>query len=438
MKIVDIIHKKVQKLSFTRQEIDYFVSQVVEHKVPDYLITSWLMAVYINDLTRDEAFYLASAMQKYGDKIDLSKFHNKLIIDKHSTGGVGDKVTLIIAPILAVFGITVAKISGRGLGFTGGTIDKLYSIGVKTDLSISQMLDQLKKHNVVVASQTQNITPADKILYSLRDVTGTVANYGLIASSILAKKFSILGTHVYLDVKYGSGSFCKNYKDAQTLISYLRYIAKKMNRRLTIIVSSMDEPLGNAIGNAIEVKETVDFLSGNVDKYPDVKKLIYNLVAVILCEANRKISRGEAIRLIDDAIKSKRALNKFYEWIGSQKGNVNLIKNDEYFKPKYHLNINATKDGYLNFESIAKIGMISTQLGAGRIKKDDIIDTQAGILLCKKKSDYVKKGEEIAICYSSKPISKEINNTFLKNCLFLKKKPKVEPIIKKIYYDKDK
>lgn len=436
MKIVDIIHKKVQKQSFTKQEIDFFVSQVVKHNVPDYLITSWLMAVYINSLSKDEAFYLASAMQTYGDKIDLSKFHNKLIIDKHSTGGVGDKVTLIMAPILAVFGATVAKISGRGLGFTGGTIDKLHSIGVKTDLSISQMLEQLKKHNIVVASQTQNITPADKILYSLRDVTGTVANFGLIASSILAKKFSILGTHVYLDVKYGSGSFCKDFKDAQALISYLRYIAKKMKRRLTIIVSSMDEPLGNAIGNAIEVKEAVDFLSGNVNKYPDVKKLIYNLVAVILCEANRKISRGEAIKLIDNAIKSKKALNKFYEWVKSQKGNVDLVKKDTYFKPKYHLDIKANKDGYLDFGSIAKIGMLSTQLGAGRIKKDDIIDTQAGILLCKKKSDYVKKGEKIAICYSNKPISKEISNSFIKNCLFLKKKPEVEPVIKKIYYDK--
>ena len=386
MKIVDIIHKKVQKQSFTKEEIDFFVSQVVKHNVPDYLITSWLMAVYINNLSKDEAFYLANAMQTYGDKIDLNnKFHNKLIVDKHSTGGVGDKVTLIIAPILAVFNITVAKISGRGLGFTGGTIDKLNAIGVKTNLSISQMFDQLKKHNIVVASQTQNITPADKILYSLRDVTGTVANYGLIASSILSKKFSILGTHVYLDVKYGSGSFCKSFKDAQNLISYLRYIAKKMKRRLTIIVSSMDEPLGKAIGNAIEVKETIDFLSGNVDQYPDVKKLIYNLVAVILCEANKKISRAEAIKLIDDAIKSKKALNKFYDWIKSQKGDIVSVKKDLYFKPKYHLDIKANKEGYLNFESIAKIGILSTQLGAGRLKKDDIIDSQAGILLCKKK-----------------------------------------------------
>ncbi|MBQ7749051.1 thymidine phosphorylase [bacterium] len=244
--------------------------------------------------------------------MDLTKLKTKYpIIDKHSTGGVGDKVTLILAPIIASLGISVAKLSGKGLGFTGGTIDKLESIGCQTELSQKQMIKLLKENNLFVASQTKDIAPADKILYNLRDLTGTVDNYGLIASSILAKKFAIIGTHVFLDVKYGSGAFCQTYQQAKQLVKYLKYIAKKMERKLTIIISSMQQPLGKAIGNLIEIKEAIDFLSGNVANYPDLKKLIYEFAIKILVET-KNISFLQAKKKIDFVIRSKKALNKFY------------------------------------------------------------------------------------------------------------------------------
>ncbi|MCQ3907714.1 MAG: hypothetical protein MJ219_03085 [Mycoplasmoidaceae bacterium] len=226
---------------------------------------------------------------------------------------MGDKVSLILLPIIASLGLPVAKISGRGLGFTGGTIDKLESIGVKTALTKAEMIKQLKSHNIFITSQTTDIAPVDKVLYHLRDVTGTVGNYGLIASSVLSKKFAILGTHVFLDVKYGSGAFCPTYNEALKLVTYLRAIAKRMGRKLTIMISGMSQPLGRNIGNAIEVLEAQDFLSGNVDYTPDLKELIYKLASVIMMSYHKNLDKKEALKLINDAVMSGKALSKFYE-----------------------------------------------------------------------------------------------------------------------------
>lgn len=419
MNFVSIVQKKAKKNELSGQEIDYVIKNIVDRKAPDYLITAWLMAFYINNCSLDEAYFLTLAMWKYGKKIDLTKLKIKQpIIDKHSTGGVGDKVTLILTPIIASLGISIAKLSGKSLGFTGGTIDKLQSIGCQTDLSQKQMIELLKRINIFVASQTEDIVPADKILYNLRDLTGTVDNYGLIASSILAKKFAILGTHVYLDVKYGSGAFCQTYQQAKQLVKYLKYIAKKMQRKLTIIISSMQQPLGKAIGNLIEIKEAIDFLLGNTDDYPDIKQLIYKFATKILMEI-KKISLSKAYKEIDFVIKSKKALHKFYLWIKEQKG-IDLSKKKLCFNPKYKSLIKASKSGYLKLKSTAQIGNICKDLGGGRLRKEDKIDFYAGVYLAKKIDDYVKIGDTIAILYSSKHIGNSIKQKFLNNISIVK------------------
>ena len=420
MQFLDIIRKKALKFELNKDEIDYAIKNIVAKTIPNYLITAWLMALYINNCSLKEAYFLTLAMWKYGKKIDLTKLKlHQPIIDKHSTGGVGDKVTLILAPIITSLNISIAKLSGKGLGFTGGTIDKLQSIGCKTELSKQQMIKLLKENNLFVASQTNDIVPADKILYNFRDLTGTVDNYGLIASSILAKKFAILGTHVYLDVKYGSGAFCQTYQQAKQLVKYLKYIAKKMKRKLTIFISSMHQPLGKAIGNLIEIKEAIDFLSGNIDNHLDLKKLIYKFVIKILMET-KKISSLQATKQINFVIKSKKALDKFYLWTKKQ-GGIDFKKNKLPFNPKYKLFIKANKSGYLKFKSTAEIGNICKDLGAGRKEKNDKIDFQAGIYLMKKLGDYVEVGDVIAVLYSSKLISPNIKQTFMDNIVLVKK-----------------
>lgn len=433
MRIVDIIQKKVNRKRYTQEDFDAVIDGVANKTIPDYLITTWLMAVYMNGLNCQEAYYLTKSMWEHSAYIDLTK-HGKIVIDKHSTGGIGDKVSLIALPIIASFGLSVAKISGRGLGFTGGTIDKLESVGVKTELDKNQMLKLLNKNQIFITTQTEDIAPVDKVLYHLRDVTGTVGDYGLIASSILSKKFAILGTHVFLDVKYGSGAFCPTYREAMKLVKFLKYIAKKMNRKLTIMVSGMNQPLGRCIGNAIEVLEAQDFLSGNVDYTPDLKTLIYQLISVVL-RTYKHVTYQQALKLVDKQVKSGKALKKFYEWIVAQGGNLNLLKTRRFFNPKYRYIIKAKKSGYLSFVSNAAVGMMSTKLGAGRILKTDKIDPQAGLWFHFKSGDKVQKGEAIVDCVSSKPINpKEIEHEFGYCCKIVSVKPKKLCVVKKIIY----
>lgn len=437
MQIVDIIQRKVKNQQMTQKEIEFIVKGVVDKTIPDYMITSWLMAVYINHLSKKEAYYLTKAMVSHGSHIDLSRFTSKPLIDKHSTGGIGDKVTLIFGPLMASLGISVAKLSGRALGFTGGTIDKLESIGVNVNLTAKQMLAQLKKVGLFVAGQTKDIAPCDKVLYNLRDITGTVFDYGLIASSILSKKFSIYGTHVFLDVKCGSGAFCSDLASASKLIEYLEYIAKAMGRKLTMVVTNMNQPLGNSIGNAIEVKEAHNFLKGHYNDYPDLRDLIFNFAAIVLRTYKPKLTPLQAKAMVVDAIQSDRAVNKFYEWVKSQGGDVDALKDGSYFKPKYEYAIKATKEGYLRFTSISEIGMISNHLGAGRILKTDKIDMHAGLVLWKKYGDYFNKGDVLAMCYSSKPINeKQVTYNYFQCCKVDKKKPPKVSVIRKVVYAK--
>ncbi|XQP55613.1 MAG: thymidine phosphorylase [Mycoplasmoidaceae bacterium] len=431
MRIVDIIQKKVDRKRYTQEDFDAVIDGIVDKSIPDYLITTWLMAIYMNGLNIDEAYYLTKSMWEHSAYIDLTK-HGKTVIDKHSTGGIGDKVSLILLPIIASFGLSVAKISGRGLGFTGGTIDKLEAVGVKTELNKKQMLNLLNKHQIFITTQTEDIAPVDKVLYHLRDVTGTVGDYGLIASSILSKKFAILGTHVFLDVKYGSGAFCPTYFEALKLVKFLRGIAKRMGRKLTIIISGMNQPLGRCIGNAIEVLEAQDFLSGNVDYTPDLKQLIYKLAAVIL-RTYKDVSFKQAMKLVDKQVKSGKALEKFYEWISAQGGDIELLKTRKFFNPKYRYIIKAKRSGFLSFVSNSAVGMMSTKLGAGRILKTDKIDPQAGLWFHFKSGDRVKKGQAIVDCVSSKPINaKEIEQEFNYCCKISSIKPIKLAVVRKV------
>lgn len=436
MRIVDIIQKKVDKKKFTEQEIKEVIDGIFKKTIPDYLITSWLMAIYVSGLDIDEAYYLTKAMWEHSSYIDL-RGYGKDIVDKHSTGGIGDKVSLILLPIISSLGLAVAKISGRGLGFTGGTIDKLESVGVKTNLSKKEMLNLLKNHKIFVTGQTDDIAPVDRILYHLRDVTGTVNDYGLIASSILSKKFAILGTHVFLDVKYGSGAFCKTYRSALKLVKYLQGIAERMNRKLTIMISGMNQPLGRDVGNAIEMIEALDFLSGDTESIPDLKEVIYRFASVILMSYNKKLSKRQAYKKIDDAIMSGKALKKLLEWIEAQGGNVKAFKGRSFFSPKYRYVIKAKKTGFLSFISTSAIGMLSTKLGAGRILKTDKIDNHAGLWFHYKSGNWVKKGQPIVHCYSSKPINaKEIEKDFKECCKIVKIKPHNPPAVRKVIYGK--
>ncbi len=434
--IVEIIHNKVINKELTEQEIDQIIKGVADKTIPDYLITSWLMAMYIKGLSINETYYLTKAMWKYSIHIDLSNAGNN-IIDKHSTGGVGDKVSLTLLPIIAAGGVPVAKLSGRGLGFTGGTIDKLESVGVNVNLTEKQMLNLLKKIKIFIAGQTNNLVPTDKVLYSLRDVTGTVNNYGLMASSILSKKFSILGTHVFLDVKYGSGAFCKNYSQAKKFIKYLQAIAKKMKRKLTIFVTNMDQPLGRNIGNALEVLESQNFLEDNNNCSKDLKKLIYKSAAIIFMSNDKSLSYKQAYNKVCELVNSKASLNKLYEWLKAQGADINKLKNKSYFKPKYKFDFIAPNNGYLKFISSDTIGMVSVHLGAGRILKTDSIDFQAGMIWHFKTGDKIKKGDCLVTCYSSSPINKNDISSHILNCIKITKlKPRKIKIIKKIIYVK--
>ena len=435
MEIVDIIQKKVNKDTFSQEDMEYVVKGIVDKSIPDYLITSWLMAIYINGLNIDEAYYLTKSMWAHSEHVDLTGF-GQHIMDKHSTGGIGDKVSLILTPLMSSLGIPIAKISGRGLGFTGGTIDKLESIGMKTNLTVKQMLQQLKKHKMFIASQTDTIAPVDKVLYNLRDVTGTVGDYGLIASSILSKKFAILGTHVFIDVKYGSGAFCPNYQAALKLVKYLRGIAKKMKRKLTIMISGMDQPLGRNVGNAIEVLEAQDFLKGNVDYTPDLKELIYKLAATAYKAYHPSVSLKTAMKLVDDVIIKQVALTKFYEWIDAQGGDHRKILNLSFWHPKYKYDVICPKAGYLTFTSNSAVGMIASRLGAGRILKTDKIDPQAGMWWHFKHGDYIKKGTRVVTVFSSKPIHyKKLTKECSDACKIVTYKPRRLPVVRKVIYD---
>ena len=335
MRVVDLINNKKNGLKHSKSEIEFLINSLMDGSAPDYQIAAWLMAVYFQGMTEEETAYLTEAMIDSGDTIDFGDLADS-IVDKHSTGGVGDKVTITLIPLLAAAGVPIAKLSGKGLGHTGGTIDKLESIpNFNTKLSVAELIAQVKKINVAIASQTQNLTPADGKLYALRDVTATVDSMPLIASSVVSKKIASGAKNIILDVKYGSGAFMKSPQDAIALSRLIVNIGKILNKSITAVITSMEEPLGRAIGNSLEIIESIEFLKGKIEK-SDIAELTYDIAALALMQVGMYDNKNEAKEFLNGLVKSGQALEKFKELIQAQGGDSDIIDNyDKFDLPEF-------------------------------------------------------------------------------------------------------
>lgn len=401
MRAVDIILKKRNNIELTKEEIDFFIQGYVDGTIEDYQASAFTMAVYFNGMTDSEIVNLTLAMLNSGDKIDLSMLDG-IKVDKHSTGGVGDKTSLVVGPIVASLGIKLAKMSGRGLGHTGGTLDKLESIpGYDINISDKDFIDQVKKINIALVGQTLKLVPADKKLYALRDVTATVDSIPLIASSIMSKKLASGADVISLDVKVGSGAFMKDIESATKLANIMVMIGNSCGKKTTATLTNMDEPLGYAVGNALEVIEAIDTLNGNGPE--DFKELCLVLAAHLVLDSNMANTLDEAITLCQRQIDNKQALNKFAELVEAQHGDKSYIYNPDKFELASNvIEVISEKEGYISRIDALMIGNAAMYLGAGRQKKSDPIDPAVGIVLTKKVGSFVKKGETIAKLYSRK------------------------------------
>lgn len=399
MRIYDIIQKKRDKEELTDDEIRFVVDGFTKGDIPDYQMSALLMAVFLNGMDKRELTTLTTAMTESGDRVDLSMF-GELTADKHSTGGVGDKTTLIVAPIVASLGGKVAKMSGRGLGHTGGTVDKLESIpGYRTTLTREEFIGQVQNIGVAVIGQSGHIAPADKKIYALRDVTATIDSIPLIASSIMSKKLAAGSKNIVLDVKFGSGAFMKSTLDAKKLAETMVEIGKSAGRRITAVLTNMDIPLGSAVGNALEVLEAVDVLSGRGkgDLVVVCTELASRMVALV-----NGWGYEESIRHVTEALNSGAALRKFREWIEAQGGSSAFIEDASALGiSKVVEEYRCRTSGYIAHMDAELIGKAASALGAGREKTGDEIDRTAGIILKKKTGDACSEGETIAVLHTS-------------------------------------
>ena len=395
--IVDIINKKRLGLELSYSELDFFFNGYLKGKVKDYQMSSLLMAICINGMTDDEIFSLTKIFIDSGDILDFSEIPG-IKVDKHSTGGVGDKTTLIIAPIVASLGIPVVKMSGRGLGYTGGTIDKLESIkGFNIALSDNEVFNQVKKIGVVVTGQTADLAPMDKAIYALRDVTGTVSSIPLIASSIMSKKIAAGADKILIDIKVGDGALLQKKSDANKLSDLMKKIGKFYNREVRTIISDMNVPLGHAIGNSIEVMEAIKVLKGE-----EVNNNLVDLcieLATEMVSMGKNIDRTVAYDEVVDSIKSGKAYNKFLELVKAQGGKIDSLRLSDD-----SIEIIATEAGVVRKIDALELGKLSVKLGAGRVSKEDKIDYNVGIYLNKLVGDTVKKGDLLATVYVNKNI----------------------------------
>lgn len=406
MNIIEIIEKKKNRGILTYEEIEYAVMGYVNKEIEDYQMSSLLMAIVLNGMTNQETFDLTDVMLNSGEKIDLSDIEG-IIVDKHSTGGVGDKTTLILAPLVASMGIKIAKMSGRGLGHTGGTIDKLESIeGFKVNLTDKEFIEQVNKVGCSVISQTKNIVPADKKLYALRDVTGTVDSIPLIASSIMSKKLASGADIIVIDVKVGNGALMKTIDSATKLANLMIKIGKKYDKEVVCVLSNMEEPLGKNIGNGLEVIESIETLKGKGPK--DLTTLVLTLSS-ILVSLSFNITEEEARLKLIENIKNGKALEKFNEFVKAQGGNIEKIALCDNV-----VSIKSAKDGFIKSIDTYKLGEIARSIGAGRLNKDDEIDYGVGLVINKKVGDYLFENEELLkiYCKDTDISINEITNCF--------------------------
>lgn len=391
MNIIDIINKKRLKQELTKEELEFVINNYLDKKIDDAQMSALLMAICINNMTYEEIFNLTDIFLNSGETLDLSSI-DKTKVDKHSTGGIGDKTTLVLVPLVASTGVPVAKMSGRSLGFTGGTIDKLESIpGFKTDLSLESFINQVKEVGCAIVSQTGNLVPADKKVYALRDVTGTVESLPLIASSIMSKKLASGVDKIVIDLKVGDGALVKNLSDAKVLGEIMVEIGKHYNREVVCVVTNMNEPLGNAIGNTLEVMEAIETLQGKGPE--DLRKVVLTLGSYMVSMAKGISYRDASLELIEN-LRNGKAYNKFVEMVEKQGGNLNNLG----ITPKVY-SIKSKKTGFIKEIKAQKLGELVRSIGGGRYHKDDIIDFQVGFVLNKKVNDYVLEDEELIKIY---------------------------------------
>lgn len=415
MRMYDLILKKRQGLELTKEEIDYFIKNYTDGNIPDYQVSALMMAIFFNKMNKRETADLTMAMVNSGDVLDLSEIEG-IKVDKHSTGGVGDTTTLVLAPMVAALDIPVAKMSGRGLGHTGGTIDKLESFkGFSVEMTNREFIDNVNSLKIAVGGQTGDLAPADKKLYALRDVTATVDNVSLIASSIMSKKIAAGADAIVLDVKVGDGAFMKNAEDAKLLATEMVDIGTNVGRNTIAIISDMDQPLGYAVGNALEVKEAIETLKGNGPK--DLFELCLTLGSNMVVLAKKAETAEQAREMLLETISSGKALEKLKQFVKAQGGDETVIDDtDKLPKAKYVVEVKADRAGKVSKIHAENIGLIAMELGAGRATKDSVIDLAVGIVLNKKREDEVKVGDVIAYVHANdmekaeKAVSKILEN----------------------------
>ena len=424
MRMVDLIIKKRTKQELSKEEIDFIISNYTNNIIPDYQMSSFAMAVLFNGMTSEETAFLTNAMMHSGDVIDLSEIRG-IKVDKHSTGGVGDKTSLVLGPLVASLGAKVAKMSGRGLGHTGGTLDKMESIpGVSIEMSEEQFIKQVNECGIAIMGQTNELVPADKKLNSLRDVTGTGESIPLIASSIMSKKLATGSDAICLDVKIGSGAFCKTIDDARKLAKAMVEIGTHLNRDTKALITDMDQPLGFAIGYILEVKEAVNTLKGNGPK--DLVDLCLEAGSIMLVQAKLYNNKKDAYNALNEVLNNGKAFEKLKEFISYQGGDISYLDDlNKFDKAKYEYKIYAQNEGYVKSIVALDLGVAAMKLGAGRATKDDIIDYTAGLILNKKVGDKVNKGELLITAYTNKEnvndVLKEIEDSFEISKEFIKK-----------------
>ena len=416
MNIIDIIEAKKDKKALTKEQIHFFIKGYIDKTIEDYQASALLMAITINGMTSEETAYLTEEMRVSGEVWDLSDIPG-LKIDKHSTGGVGDKVSLILGPLVASCGAKMAKMSGRGLGHTGGTLDKMESIpGMRINLTKEEFKKQVKEIGVCIIGQSKDIDPADKKLYALRDVTGTVQSIPLIASSIMSKKLASGADCILLDVKCGKGAFMKTYEDAKILAREMVNIGKELKKNVKAEITDMNQPLGKAVGNSLEIKEVIETLKGNGPK--DLEDICLSSGAILLVQAELFKNTEDARKALVENIKNGKAFEKFKEFVKAQGGDVEYIDHPEKFPVSKNLiEIKSDDEGYIKTIDALAIGLGSCHLGGGREKITDVIDMSAGIILNKKVGDFVKKGELLCTLHTNKDnvdhIIKSVKEAFI-------------------------
>lgn len=432
MRMYDLIMKKRNNEELSKEEIEYFVNGYTDGKIPDYQVSALLMAIYFNKMNKRETAHLTMAMVDSGETIDLSAINGKKV-DKHSTGGVGDTTTLVVAPLVAAAGVKVAKMSGRGLGHTGGTIDKLEAFdGFSVEMSIDKFIERVNKYNVAITGQTANLAPADKKLYALRDVTATVDNLSLIASSIMSKKLAAGADSILLDVKTGSGAFMKEEEDSFKLAMEMVNIGDSLGRNTIGVITDMDQPLGNAIGNALEVIEAIDTLKGQGPE--DLTELCLTLGSYMLVLGEVANDYDSAYKTLKKIIKDGEGIKKLKELVEIQGGNPDYVDNIELFKKADIIEpIKIDNEGYVKSINAENIGIAALTLGAGRETKESEIDTSVGLVLHKKIGDYVNKDDNLATIYSNDKNKIKVAIEIVKNAYkFSSQKVEVKPLIRGI------